>query len=144
VVFSDATDPATDVTFTTAGQYRFEFVADDGTASQTQSAPTDANGDFTLKVSIDAGVAADFTLTASGSDPTGTPATATATFAVTAPAEVTPSEEPAADDVVATIESNRADYFPGDHVILRGSNWLPGEDVRIFVDDSDNHTGSET
>ena len=34
-----------------------------------------------------------------------------------------------------TIQSDKADYAPGELVTLRGSNWQPGESVRIVVDD---------
>src|ERR687885_1136054 len=33
-----------------------------------------------------------------------------------------------------TIQSEQDDYAPGDLVSLAGSNWQPGESVRIFVD----------
>jgi hypothetical protein len=36
---------------------------------------------------------------------------------------------------VQTIRSNKAEYAPGARVTLNGSNWLPGESVRIDVND---------
>ena len=35
-----------------------------------------------------------------------------------------------------TISSDKADYAPGETVILTGDNWLPGEHVHITVNDS--------
>jgi VCBS repeat-containing protein len=43
-----------------------------------------------------------------------------------------------------TIQSDKADYGPGDLVTLRGGNWQPGESVQIFVNDSDNHSWQRT
>src|SRR5215208_6741254 len=35
-----------------------------------------------------------------------------------------------------TISSDKADYAPGETVILTGDNWLPGEHVHITVNDN--------
>src|SRR5215216_4565615 len=34
-----------------------------------------------------------------------------------------------------TIQSDKADYAPGELVTLTGSNWQPGESVHIYVND---------
>ena len=38
------------------------------------------------------------------------------------------------------IASDKPDYAPGEHVTLEGSNWQPGESVRIVVDDDEGKT----
>jgi Glucodextranase, domain B len=38
------------------------------------------------------------------------------------------------------IQSDKADYAPGSTVTLDGGNWVAGDTVHIFVDDSSNHT----
>src|SRR4051812_18292103 len=43
-----------------------------------------------------------------------------------------------------TITSDRADYSPGDAVVLSGANWQPGEVVHLFVDDEDGHMWSRS
>src|SRR5215210_4310902 len=35
-----------------------------------------------------------------------------------------------------TIQSDKADYAPGELVTLTGSNWQPGESVHIYVNDT--------
>src|SRR3990170_2194508 len=50
----------------------------------------------------------------------------------------TPTEPPTAEPTVAvppTIQSDKADYAPGETVTLTGANWAPGELVLIFVND---------
>jgi hypothetical protein len=39
-----------------------------------------------------------------------------------------------------TIQSDKADYAPGELVTLTGSGWQPGESVRIFVNDDQGQT----
>ena len=41
-----------------------------------------------------------------------------------------------------SISSNKADYAPGEHVVLTGSGWQPGETVSVFVEDDQNKTWS--
>ena len=41
-----------------------------------------------------------------------------------------------------TIQSEEADYAPGKTVTLTGSNWQPGESVRINVNDDQGKTWS--
>src|SRR5215218_5799936 len=43
---------------------------------------------------------------------------------------------------VQTIQSNKADYAPGATVALTGSNWQPGESIRIDVNDDQGKTWS--
>jgi hypothetical protein len=43
---------------------------------------------------------------------------------------------------VQTIQSNKADYAPGATVTLAGSNWQPGESIRIDVNDHQGKTWS--
>ena len=43
---------------------------------------------------------------------------------------------------VQTIQSNKADYAPGATVTLTGSNWQPGESIRIDVNDDQGKTWS--
>ena len=38
------------------------------------------------------------------------------------------------------IQSDLGDYAPGSTVTLTGGNWMPGETVHVFVDDTTNHT----
>ena len=38
------------------------------------------------------------------------------------------------------IQSDQLDYAPGSTVTLTGGNWQPGENVHIFVDDTNGHT----
>ena len=40
----------------------------------------------------------------------------------------------------ATISSDKADYAPGDHVVLTGTGWQPGESVSVYVNDDQNNT----
>ena len=42
----------------------------------------------------------------------------------------------------ATITSDKADYAPGETVILTGLGWSPGESVHIFVNDDMNQMWS--
>ncbi|HWF51466.1 MAG TPA: hypothetical protein VG294_12575, partial [Solirubrobacteraceae bacterium] len=44
----------------------------------------------------------------------------------------------------ATISSDKADYAPGDHVVLTGTGWQPGESVSVNVDDNENQTWYRT
>jgi hypothetical protein len=46
----------------------------------------------------------------------------------------------AALDTSPWIQSDKADYAPGSTVTLDGGNWVAGDTVHIFVDDSSNHT----
>jgi Putative Ig domain len=39
-----------------------------------------------------------------------------------------------------TIQSDKADYSPGELVTLTGSNWQPGESVNIVVNDDAGQT----
>ena len=39
-----------------------------------------------------------------------------------------------------TIQSDKADYAPGELVTLTGSNWQPGESVHINVNDDQGQT----
>src|SRR5215213_5112155 len=39
-----------------------------------------------------------------------------------------------------TIQSDKADYAPGELVTLTGSNWQPGESVHIYVNDDEGQT----
>src|SRR5918999_4278496 len=41
-----------------------------------------------------------------------------------------------------TIQSDKADYAPGETVTLTGSNWQPGEPVHINVNDDEGQTWS--
>jgi photosystem II stability/assembly factor-like uncharacterized protein len=41
-----------------------------------------------------------------------------------------------------TIQSDKADYFPGETVTFTGSNWQPGETVHINVNDDEGNTWS--
>src|SRR5438132_14110518 len=41
-----------------------------------------------------------------------------------------------------TIDSDQADYNPGDTVTLTGHNWAPAEPVHIFVNDDEGRTWS--
>src|SRR5215204_4222676 len=38
--------------------------------------------------------------------------------------------------VLPTIQSDKADYAPGELVTLTGSGWVPGESVNIVVNDT--------
>ena len=38
------------------------------------------------------------------------------------------------------VQSDELDYAPGSTVTLSGGNWQPGENVHIFVDDTNGHT----
>ena len=44
------------------------------------------------------------------------------------------------DTTSPSIQSDKADYAPGSTVTLDGGNWVAGDTVHIFVDDSSNHT----
>jgi hypothetical protein len=39
-----------------------------------------------------------------------------------------------------SISSDKADYAPGEHVVLRGTGWQPGEKVAVYVEDDENKT----
>lgn len=43
-----------------------------------------------------------------------------------------------------TIQSDKADYAPGETVTLTGANWVPGDTIHIVVDDATNHTWQHT
>jgi PKD domain len=45
------------------------------------------------------------------------------------------ADVPAAGDFSPAIWSDKADYSPGEHVVLSGANWLAGESVHITVND---------
>ena len=45
------------------------------------------------------------------------------------------ADVPLPGDFAPMIWSDRADYAPGDHVVLSGANWQPGESVHIVVND---------
>src|SRR5690349_11551757 len=38
------------------------------------------------------------------------------------------------------ISSDKLDYAPGEHVVLNGGGWQPGETVSVYVEDSQNQT----
>src|SRR5918999_3758774 len=60
-------------------------------------------------------------------------AVAGTTMALTADTSGTTSPAP-------TIQSDKADYAPGETVTLTGSNWQPGETVNINVNDDEGQT----
>src|SRR5436190_5719141 len=45
------------------------------------------------------------------------------------------ADVPAPGDFSPAIWSDKADYSPGEHVVLSGANWQPGESVHITVND---------
>src|SRR5215218_3979758 len=62
-------------------------------------------------------------------------------FPATAFAEVISADGTTASST-PTIQSDKADYAPGDTVTLTGSNWQPGESVHINVNDDVGQTWS--
>jgi hypothetical protein len=57
------------------------------------------------------------------------------------PAPTTDSEPTATTTAAApTIQSDKADYFPGERVTLTGTNWLPDDSVHIVVNDDANQS----
>src|SRR5215210_5637047 len=57
-------------------------------------------------------------------------------FPAMAFAEVVSPDGTTASSITPTIQSDKADYAPGDLVTLTGSNWQPGESVHINVNDT--------
>src|SRR3954447_18054167 len=45
------------------------------------------------------------------------------------------ADVPAPGDFSPAIWSDKADYSPGEHVVLSGANWQPGETVHVSVND---------
>src|SRR5436190_6379810 len=45
------------------------------------------------------------------------------------------ADVPAPGDFSPAIWSDKADYSPGEHVVLSGANWQPGETVHVTVND---------
>src|SRR3954447_8918527 len=45
------------------------------------------------------------------------------------------ADVPAPGDFSPSIWSDKADYSPGEHVVLSGANWAAGESVHITVND---------
>src|SRR5206468_2138560 len=45
------------------------------------------------------------------------------------------ADVPAPGDFSPAIWSDKADYSPGEHVVLSGNNWQPGESVHVTVND---------
>src|SRR6476620_7136591 len=45
------------------------------------------------------------------------------------------ADVPAPGDFSPAIWSDKADYSPGEHVVLSGANWQPGESVHMSVND---------
>ncbi len=50
------------------------------------------------------------------------------------------SAQDPADPFGPSISSSKADYAPGEHVVLTGAGWQPGETVSVFVEDDQNKT----
>src|SRR3954463_4416980 len=48
----------------------------------------------------------------------------------------------AGGDFSPAIWSDKADYSPGEHVVLSGANWQPGESVHVTVNDDAGSTGN--
>src|SRR5215211_1694157 len=55
-------------------------------------------------------------------------------------AEVISPDGTTASSTTPTIQSDKADYAPGETVTLTGSNWQPGESVHIYVNDDEGKT----
>src|SRR4051794_19742743 len=74
--------------------------------------------------------------------PTPDPATPAPDPATPAPDPSTPAPTPAPTDSPTyvpsgppTVSSDKADYAPGERVVLSGSNWAAGESIHLFVND---------
>ena len=67
---------------------------------------------------------------------------AVAIFAVAGAAMALTTDGSGTTSLSPTIQSDKADYFPGETVTLTGSNWQPGETVHINVNDDEGNTWS--
>src|SRR4051794_28264126 len=50
------------------------------------------------------------------------------------------ADVPAPGDFSPSIWSDKADYAPGEHVVLSGANWAAGESVHVTVNDDEGST----
>src|SRR6266851_7987142 len=50
----------------------------------------------------------------------------------------------AASTFAATVKTDKADYAPGETVIITGAAWLPGETVKLLLQESPNISGDRT
>jgi PKD domain len=54
------------------------------------------------------------------------------------------ADVPAPGDFAPSIWTDKADYSPGEHVVLSGANWQPGEAVHLVVNDDAGSTWNRT
>src|SRR5215217_957194 len=58
------------------------------------------------------------------------------------PAVAALAQDTSTSTAAPTIQSDKADYAPGELVTLTGSGWQPGESVNVFVNDEEGQTWS--
>src|SRR3954466_32102 len=54
------------------------------------------------------------------------------------------ADVPAPGDFSPSVWSDKADYSPGEHVVLSGANWTAGESVHVTVNDDAGSTWNRT